>query len=315
MKYKMEEKIDFVVTFVDKTDEYYIKKYNDFIKSHEIPIPEINNIEIRANDYGTLKCLFRSLDLYMPWINNVFLVVQSESQVPKWINRDAVKVVLHEEFIPKEFLPTYNTFTIQTHLHLIPGLSEKFISSDDDSILLTKSLPEHFFIKDKVVQVVKKIDNSRIKGSSSKASHYFKMYSCKTPKEIFEIEDDFYYQSDHSMHAMLKSLNSEMYNKLDVKKYITPFRQSGNIMRNSYFTYAFLKRKMIVLPSGKNAYIDFKNKTINNFRIWFNENCKRKQMSINDQDIKEGFDKKIFYKMITETIYKLFPNKSKKYEI
>lgn len=96
---------------------------------------------------------------------------------------------------------------------------------------------------------------------------------------------------------------------------MTPFRESGNIMRNSYFTYAYLNRKMIVVPNGKNAYFDFKNKAIHNFRIWFIENWDKKQMSINDQDINNEFDKNLFYNMVEETIYKMFPNKSKKYEI
>lgn len=312
----MEEKIDFVVTFVDKTDEEYIRKYNDFIKSFEIPIPEINNIDIRANDYGTLKCLFRSMDLYMPWINNVFLVVQSESQVPEWVNRDNIKIITHDMFIPKEYLPTYNTFTIQAHLHLIPGLSEKFISSDDDSILLSESLPEHFFIKNKIVQCVNKKNEDDIKGSFSKKSHYFKMESSKIVEKLFNSKSEYYYQSDHSMHGMLKSLNKEMYEKLGNTKHITTFREIGNIMRNSYFVYAYFRRKIIVLPNGKNSSTMFKDKTMNQFRMYFIDNCNRKQMSINDSEIKDDFlDKKKFYDMIGETIYTLFPNKSKKYEI
>ena len=122
MKNNMEDKIDFVVTFVDKSDPQYIERYNNFIKENEIPVPEINNLDIRATDYGTLQCLIRSVDLYLPWINNVYLVVQSESQVPKWINRNKVNIVLHEDFIPKEYLPTFNSMTIDMFMHKIPPL-------------------------------------------------------------------------------------------------------------------------------------------------------------------------------------------------
>lgn len=315
MKNNIEDKIDFVVTFVDKSDPEYIERYNNFIKENEIPVPEINNLDIRATDYGTLQCLIRSVDLYLPWINNVYLVVQSESQVPKWINKSNVKIVLHEDFIPKEYLPTYNTFTIQTHLHLIPGLSEKFISSDDDSIILKPLTPEYFFIKNKVVQAVIPRDMNKTAGSNSKASHYFKMNSSEISKKLIGLKNDVYYQSDHSMHGMLKSINNEVYNLLDIKTYITSFRNPINIMRNTYFAYAYLTRRMIVVSKYKNYSMEFKNATINDFRMWINNRCICDQVSINDQVIPDNLDKNLYYKMVKETIFQLFPNKSKKYEI
>ena len=130
----MNDKIDAVILFVDMNDSEWREKYNKYVEEHEIPNKHINN-ETRFRDYGSLLGVLRSIDLHMSWINNVFLVVQSESQVPEWVNRETVKVVLHEEFIPKEFLPTFNCNTIETHLHLIPNLSEKFIYFNDDMLL------------------------------------------------------------------------------------------------------------------------------------------------------------------------------------
>jgi hypothetical protein len=68
----------------------------------------------------------------MPWINNLYLVVFSDSQVPKWINRETVKVITDDMYIPSKFLPTFNTSTKQTHFQFIPGLEEHFIWADDD---------------------------------------------------------------------------------------------------------------------------------------------------------------------------------------
>ena len=139
------EKIDAVIMFVDLNDIEWRNRYEEYIKNHEIPIPEINNVEVRSRDYGTLKCLIRSIEKNIPWINNVFLVVQSESQVPEWINRETVKVVLHEEFIPKEFLPTFNCNTIEMFMHKISNISEKFIYFNDDMIINKISAQEDFF--------------------------------------------------------------------------------------------------------------------------------------------------------------------------
>lgn len=74
-----------------------------------------------------LKYQFRGLDRYMSWINNVYLVVFSESQVPDWVNRETVKVITDDMYIPKKYLPTFNTATKQMHLQFIPGLEECWI--------------------------------------------------------------------------------------------------------------------------------------------------------------------------------------------
>ena len=309
-----ENKIDFVVIYVDMSDKEWCDGYNEFIKTNNIPLPEINNVEVRSRDYGTLKCLFRSLDLYAPWINNVFLCVQRESQVPKWINRDTVKVVLHEEFIPREFLPVYNTFTIQTHVHRIPGISENFIFSDDDSILMDHTTPDFFFNHGKMVQNVKIANMNMTKGSSSKFSHYFKCGASEVVKKLLEVKNDFYYEDDHAMHPMSKSLNEELYNKLDISKHVSAFREKNNIFRFTYLTYAWFKRK-IIFSASRNGYIDFKNKDINQVRKWLDMSRKNKQISVNDQDLNPIFDKELFYKMVEETLQELFPNKSKKYEL
>ena len=310
----MKDKIDAVILFVDMNDKEWRSGYNDYIKTHNIPNKEINN-EQRFRDYGTLKCLLRSIDLYAPWINNVFLVVQRESQVPKWINRENVKVVLHEEFIPKEYLPTYNTFTIQSHVHKIPNLSEKFIFSDDDSILTKEVFPENFFINDKLVQTVVINDLNYLKGSSSKFSHYFKVSASNVIKNKENIKDEFYYQDDHSMQPMFKSFNEEVYNSIeDIGSYMTAFREKNNIFRYTYLTAAFFHRKNIIV-SSMNGAISFINKDINQFRKWLNTAQFKGLLSINDQDLKEEFDKELYYKMVEETLQQLFPNKSEKYEI
>jgi hypothetical protein len=308
------EKIDLVITFVDMSDKEWANGYNDFIKTHDIPIPEINNVEVRSRDYGTLKCLLRSIDLYAPWINNVFLVVQRDSQVPKWINRNNVKVVLHEEFIPKVFLPTYNTFTIQAHIHKIPNLSEKFIFSDDDSILTKSITPEDFFIEDKLVATIVCKNDNKIEGSSSKHSHKFKKGASDVPKRLCGVINEYTYQDDHSMQPNFKKLNEELYNKIDIKKHVSSFREVGNIFRFSYLTYSYFKRRVIVVPS-RNAYFDFKNRDIHQLRNWLVNAQFKGQLSINDQDLKDEFDKELYYEMVEETLQQLFPKKSKKYEI
>jgi hypothetical protein len=67
-------------------------------------------LEKRFRDWGTLRYLFRGIAENMPFVRKVHLVVSHESQVPEWVNREEVHIVLHKDIIPAEFLPTFNSW-------------------------------------------------------------------------------------------------------------------------------------------------------------------------------------------------------------
>ena len=96
-------------------------------------------------DFGLLKYLFKSLEKYLPWINKLHMIVMSDSQVPKWINRENVNIIYHSDFIPKKYLPTFSSHTIELNLHRIKTLSENFVFFNDD----------FFYCTDKSVHKVK----------------------------------------------------------------------------------------------------------------------------------------------------------------
>ena len=67
-------------------------------------------------------------------MENVFLLVSGETQVPSWVDRSVVNVVLHKDIIPERFLPTFNSTTIEMFMHRIPGLGEEFLYFNDDMV-------------------------------------------------------------------------------------------------------------------------------------------------------------------------------------
>ena len=103
--------MDIVITFVNGLDPVWQREYEEYTNT---PI-----LEKRFRDWGTLKYLFRGIAKNMPFIRKVHLVVSGESQVPEWVNRDEVNVVLHRDIIPEEYLPTFNCNPIEMHLHRI----------------------------------------------------------------------------------------------------------------------------------------------------------------------------------------------------
>ena len=128
-----EKSIDFVISWVDGEDPEWISKRNSY--------KEENDADVRSEryrDFGTLKYLLRGIDSYAPWVRKVYLV--TEGHLPEWLNKDCDKleVVRHEDFMPAEVLPTFNSNAIEMYLHKIPGLSEKFVYFNDDMVILKK---------------------------------------------------------------------------------------------------------------------------------------------------------------------------------
>ena len=125
-------KIDFVITWVDGKDPDWLEQYN-FYKNDNINDHAKNNARFR--DWENLIYLFRSVDKYCPWVRKIHLV--TFGHYPNWlnINYEKINVVCHEDIIPKEFLPTFNSRVIAIYLNKIKDLSEKFVYFNDDTFI------------------------------------------------------------------------------------------------------------------------------------------------------------------------------------
>jgi len=137
----MENKIDFVITYVNGGDENWIEKKNKYLPLDE----QVDARDKRYRDWDNLKYWFRGVEKFAPWVNKVFLV--TDDQAPEWINKECEKLVLvnHEDFIPKEYLPVFSANPIELNLYRIKGLSEQFVFFNDDMFLTNDTTPEDFF--------------------------------------------------------------------------------------------------------------------------------------------------------------------------
>ena len=132
--------IDIVIAYVDCNDPVWKEEY--FKYSNVID-------RKRFRSFNNLHYLLRLIDKNLTFARNIFLVVSSESQVPSNINKDNVKIILHKDIIPKEYLPTFNILEIELFFNRIPGLSNKFIYFNDDMFPLRKLNVNSFFNNDK----------------------------------------------------------------------------------------------------------------------------------------------------------------------
>lgn len=136
------EKIDIVIPWVDGSDPKWKKKKEEYLSNKRLPSNDEMVSQNRYDDYGTLKYVMRSIEENMPWVGNVFLL--TDNQRPKWVNTQNVKVVDHTSFIQGN-LPTFNSNVIMMNLHNIPGLAERFVLLNDDTIIWSKTAERDFF--------------------------------------------------------------------------------------------------------------------------------------------------------------------------
>lgn len=93
-----------------------------------------------------LRYALRSIDMFAPWIRNIYVV--TDRQVPSWLRQDVpgLRVVDHTEiFTDPDALPTFNSHAIESQLHHIDGLSEHFLYLNDDFMFGTDVVPQDFF--------------------------------------------------------------------------------------------------------------------------------------------------------------------------
>ena len=133
--------IDFVITWVDGRDPEW-RKRKDALNENSFE----DEREERYRDWGLLPYWFRGVEKYAPWVRKIWFICDQEP--PEWLNRDHPKlsIVRHEDYLPDEYRPAFNSHPIELNLHRIKGLSERFVYFNDDMYLL-RPVGENLFFR------------------------------------------------------------------------------------------------------------------------------------------------------------------------
>uniref|UniRef100_A0A8C2DGI1 N-acetylglucosamine-1-phosphotransferase subunits alpha/beta n=1 Tax=Cyprinus carpio TaxID=7962 RepID=A0A8C2DGI1_CYPCA len=100
----------------------------------------------RFEDNEELRYSLRSIEKHAPWVRHIFIV--TNGQIPSWLNLDnpRISVVTHQDLFQNQtHLPTFSSPAIETHIHRIPGLSQKFIYLNDDVMFGKDVWPDDFY--------------------------------------------------------------------------------------------------------------------------------------------------------------------------
>ena len=139
-----EEKIDIVVLWVDGSNPEFIRE-KQAVSGRVSDLNQEIDGEQRYRDYGIFNYWFRMIEKHAPWVNNVYLI--TNGQKPDWLNLEHPKLrwITHKEFMPEEYLPSFNSSAIELNIHRIEGLSEHFIYFNDDMFMIKDTQPSDFY--------------------------------------------------------------------------------------------------------------------------------------------------------------------------
>ena len=139
--------VDVVYTWVGAPSD---KSWADYIAfCTGTPLPRSKggtgswNLRNRFRDWGTIEYSVRSVQRYLPWVRRVFIV--TNGNIPRFLgdvknttNKD-ITLITHKDIWPTDReaidLPTFNSDAIESHLHRIPGLAERFLYVQDDMLI------------------------------------------------------------------------------------------------------------------------------------------------------------------------------------
>ena len=135
--------IDFVITWVDMDDPKWQAEFAKYSGKKENTKNGVSKARFR--DYGFLKYWFRGVEKFAPWVRKIHFV--TSGQKPEWLdeNNPKLNLVNHKDYIPAQFLPTYNSVVIERYIHKIPGLADHFVYFNDDFYIINKVGIERFF--------------------------------------------------------------------------------------------------------------------------------------------------------------------------
>lgn len=289
--------MDIVITYVNGLDPEWQKDYE---KHTNTPI-----LEKRFRDWGTLKYLMRGIEKNMPFIRKVHLVVARESQVPEWVNRNEVNIVLHKDIIPAKHLPTFNCNPIEMHLHRIEGLAEEYIYFNDDIFPLKPCKATDFFV-----------DGRATLGMSRHlfALNMFKKIcrnSNRIARKAIGLKPSVcFLRPQHICTPMLKSQCEELYQKVETEiiSSLTKTRSSNNLNQYMFLDYMYL-RGMLINKRMSKKHFSLGVASEDKIRKYI-QNPKHSLVCINDVQMSEESYNEI-RRTLLNTFEQVLPEKSK----
>lgn len=133
--------MDFVISWVDDSDPNWQKEFNKYIDNPQ----RGDSNKARFRDWDNLHYWFRGVEKFAPWVDKIHFITWGH--LPAWLNTKHPKlnIVNHNDFIPSEYLPTFNARTIELNFNKIKNLANEYVYFNDDMFLIDHVCENNFF--------------------------------------------------------------------------------------------------------------------------------------------------------------------------
>lgn len=309
------KEIDLVYLWVDGNDPEWQAKHNAFMGISTDKNSPINCKGRYANN-DELKYSLRSIEMYAPWIRNIFIV--TDNQTPQWLNisNPQIKIVDHNEILPKECLPCFNSSLIEKYIYKIPNLAENFIFANDDMFLNKTISVDTFFTSNGfpiIRQTRKPLRKARWFWREKICKKPLKNYSKKVAHSSKLVEEKYGIYYNGMPHHNMDSYNKSDYQRIveiDLyKEYLV--NDNSHIRNDNDIHRSVISYMAIATKRGKLHYVNQKESMIVRIHKDKDYNKLNKNNPIffcmNDSEYAKD-DDRLRAKVYLE---KRFPNKSK----
>jgi hypothetical protein len=229
---------------------------------------------VRFENRDELRYSLRSLERFAPFVRHVYLV--TAGQIPAWldVHHPQLRIVFHDTLFPDPaHLPTFSSQAIESHLHRLPGLSERFIYFNDDVLLDAPVGARDFFDTAGRCRVF--LDRRRVVWDPADSVYDVGVNAAarNSSRLIEEIGGPrIEYRIDHTPYALQRSVLRELWDRFpkDLEAVSShPFRHPSTVQLTSCLAqhYAIQTDRAVAVAEPQLAYFKVKNKPRGSYKL------------------------------------------------
>lgn len=138
------EPVDVVYTWVNHRDAEWAAAFRQHRPSEGATGRDAAALS-RFHSVDELRYSLRSVARNLPWAARIHVLTNCAP--PNWLDagHDRIHWVRHDSIIPAAFLPTFSSHVIESYLHHIPGLANRFLYMNDDFFIAARKEKDFFF--------------------------------------------------------------------------------------------------------------------------------------------------------------------------
>ena len=268
--------IDAVITWVDGADSQHTAKRAMALVKAECTLHPNGINPHRWGSSDELRYCLQSLANHAPWLRYIWIVTDNQtpdlSTVPPLL-KERVRIIDHTQIFEgfTQYLPTFNSLSIETALWRIPGLAERFLYFNDDVFLTAPLSHDDVFQGPVPVLRGKWADYSALVAEPEKMrdpalfNHFTQINAARlagfTPARLWT--------SAHVVHPMSRALMAQLFEQFEaefIANLAHPFRDLSQFQPMALHNHVCIRNGNHITPENMD-YLHLRSGAVIDFPI------------------------------------------------